>query len=124
MKNGYDIKLIGNAMRNTSDDTSTSEGNLAHLTLKANGNTGANIYVEVTDGFTYGKIYARDTNSVNIHCHQGGNCNYIMVECPENSLNNSCNIFCDDDPSTGCGDMNIYSTNGYCMRVTMYGKCC
>ena len=45
-------------------------------------------------------LYARDANSVNIDCHDGGNCQGIMIECPENNLNNSCKIHCDDHPTT------------------------
>ena len=117
---GYDIKLIGTAVRNT-NDTSTNDGVLTDLTLNADGNTGTNIYVEVTDtnSFSFSKIYARDANSVNIYCHQGADCNNIMIECPENNLNTSCKIYCDGDSNTNCRNIQLNSTNDYCKDVAL-----
>ena len=82
---GYNITLIASPMGNTTNDTLVDKNALFQLTLITDGNTGTNIYVEVTHtaGFRMGKIYARDANSVNIYCHQGGHCNYMMIECPK-----------------------------------------
>ena len=37
----------------------------------------------------------------------------------EDNLNNSCKIYCDDDPNTDCNDIKLYSTNGYCKDVAL-----
>ena len=114
--NGYDIKLIGSVAGNTTDD-----GTLQGLILRTDGNVGAHIYAEVTHnyGLQYSEIYAKDASSVHIYCHDGGNCNNVMIECPENNTNpnNSCTIYCDDDPETNCTSMQVYTTNGYCKDV-------
>ena len=54
-----------------------------------------------------------------MHFYEGGQCDEIVVECPEKNLNNSCKVFCDDDPTTNCRGMQLYSTNGYCKDVAL-----
>ena len=49
-----------------------------------------------------------------------GDCDNIMVECPENNLNNSCKIYCDADLETYCKSITVYSTNGYCKDALYY----
>ena len=117
----FNIKVMGTLMGNTTDDSLTGDGILQNFKLDTKGNN-ANIYVEVTDnnGFNAGQIYARDANSVNIYCHEGGDCYNILVECPEDNQNNTCRIFCDDDSTTDCRNMNIYTTNGYCRDTTVF----
>ena len=63
-KHGYDIKLIGNA-----DDTLTEAASFIWFQLHTDGNTGANIYVDVSDvvGFSSAVIRAWDANLVNIY---------------------------------------------------------
>ena len=65
--------------------TLTSPDIISFLTSNTDGNTATNIYVKVTatDGFGYSKSYTSEANSLNIYCHQGGDCYYFMVECPE-----------------------------------------
>ena len=69
-KHGYAIQLTGNSTGNAFADTLTKDNILSYLTVNTDGNTGANVYVEVTDanGFRDGKSYARHAKSVNIHC--------------------------------------------------------
>ena len=50
----------------------------------------------------------------------GGECNNIMIECPENNLNNSCKTYCDDDPTTDCKGIQLHSTNAYCKDVVLW----
>ena len=122
-KHEYDIKLIGSAIGNTTDDTLTGDHIFSDLKLYTNGNRGANIYVEVTgtNGFQSSNIYARDANSVNVYCHQGGDCEKSTIECPENHLNssNSCFVFCDGDPTTNCGLIQMYTVSGYCKDAAL-----
>ena len=115
-KQGYDIKLIAN----TTDDTLTGGYIFTYIILKTDGNAGTNIYVEVTDymGFRHNTVYARDANLVNIYCH-GGVCYNLTLYCPENNLNNTCRIYCDDDPNTQCRFIKMYSTNGYCKDAAL-----
>ena len=42
-----------------------------------------------------------------------------VIECTENNLNNSCKIYCDGNPTTVCGVIETYSTNGYCKDVAL-----
>ena len=88
--------------------------------VRTDGNA-VDIYVEVTDhgGFREGSIYARDANSVFVYCHEGGDCDGVTIECPENNQNKHCKIYCDDDPDTDCHSMEVYTTNGYCNDVVL-----
>eukprot|EP01083_Nonionella_stella_P190626 705927_1 len=107
---GYDIKLIGTSLIDENNDALTADGIFHSFTLNASYG-GANIYAKVTDlnGLTGATIYARDADSVQIYCIKGGECDGLMVECPENSKNDStCTILCDDDAQTDCSNMKIY----------------
>eukprot|EP01084_Bolivina_argentea_P004880 9238_1 len=74
----YDIILL----------SSWADTNIFDLTLFANqlNQNGPNIYAETNSwyGLTKTKIYAKHANTVTIYCHNGGDCHYLMVECPEN----------------------------------------
>eukprot|EP01083_Nonionella_stella_P272658 924720_1 len=103
---GYDIKLIGTSVIDKGNDSLTGESIFAFLTLNAS-QFGANIYAEVTDqyGLSGAAIHAKNANSVQIYCKGGGDCDGLMVECPQNI----CMISCDDDAETDCSNMKIYT---------------
>eukprot|EP01083_Nonionella_stella_P184412 669373_1 len=103
---GYDIKLIGTSLIDNGNDSLTDALIFSSLTLNAS--HGANIYVEVTDtyGLTNAAIYAKKANSVQIYCKEGGDCDGLMVECPQS--NSACTILC-DDADTDCSNMKIYT---------------
>ena len=67
-------------MENTTNDTLTCEG-IAKFDIRYNGNTGANLFVEVTGiyGFSNAMIYARDANLFNIYCHQEGDLTMLRL---------------------------------------------
>eukprot|EP01083_Nonionella_stella_P186758 684702_1 len=103
---GYDIKLIGTSLIDKGNDALTGDSIFEFLTLNAS-QFGANIYAEVTDqyGLSGAAIHAKNANSVQIYCKGGGDCDGLMVECPQNI----CMISCDDDAETDCSNMKIYT---------------
>ena len=117
---GHNITLIGSIAGGSANDAMTEDGVLSMLKLNTSGNN-ANIYVEVTDnhGFENSAIYGKDANSVNVYCHDGGDCNDIFIECPDNNLIHSCRIHCDDSLGTRCTNMKIFSNKGYCTDVAV-----
>ena len=112
----YDIKLVGS--NNNGDDKDTV---FYQFTLYADqiNQPGPNIYAEVTSwgGLWQSNIHAKQANSVNIYCHNSGDCTSLMVECPENNGNNSCKIYC--DALSDCSNMKIYTTSGYCQDTAV-----
>eukprot|EP01083_Nonionella_stella_P178037 627808_1 len=105
--NGYNIKLI---------TTSSSGRAFTGITLNASQCArGWNIYAESRSyssgagALSQATIYARNANSVEIHCKEGGSCNDLTVECPYNN----CTISCDDQ--TDCSNMKIYT----CSRAAL-----
>eukprot|EP01083_Nonionella_stella_P289821 986250_1 len=96
---GYNIKLIG---------TNTGDSVFNGFSLNASQcGDGPNIYAEVQSirGLSDAVIYAKNANSVKIHCKQGGDCDGLKVECPHNN----CTILCDNDAQTDCSNMEIYT---------------
>eukprot|EP01083_Nonionella_stella_P155068 500424_1 len=96
---GYNIKLIG---------TNTGDAVFSGFSLNASQcGEGPNIYAEVQSirGLSDAVIYAKNANSVKIHCKQGGDCDGLKVEC----AHNNCTIVCDNDAQTDCSNMEIYT---------------
>ena len=48
-----------------------------------------------------------------MYCHLGGDCHFIMVECPEENGYNTYRVFYDDESTIDCIDMVMYTSNGY-----------
>ena len=116
---GYDITIIGTGYQSTNDSL-TGNNVASYLILDAN-QKGANVVVDVTDqnGFKNSVIYARKARSVSVYCREGGDCQGLQVECPEENDANLCRIYCDSDDTTSCTSMQMWTTNGYCRDVAV-----
>ena len=114
----YNIYIIGSPAGDINNDNDINDQSFREFTLEAGHNM--NVYVEVTEntGFQGAKIYAKYAKSVNIYCHEGGDCDAITVECPVDNANNACKIWCDKSATT-CHNMKIFTTNGYCVDAAI-----